>query len=532
MKATTKITEIAERFYITEPLLFVAFCSHQLVINNTIKTIRSGCRKIEYNEDFIERTSHKEVNEYLKLELIRLLLNHPYQRMKELKAMAYVSSQLCIGELYTFQIRIPKVEDIFPKNDPYFKRQSMDFYYSQFCKEGKHGDGLAPSNALETNSNNQESNGQNEMDFKSNNKQDDFQQKLDLIESNSDTLGDNSNDQESNGQNEIDFNSNNEPDDFQEKPAIIENNSNASETNSSDQESNGQNEMDFNLNNKSEDFQEKPPTIENNSSAVEDNSNSQEDQLKKGSGSNSGNTTEDFQMGEFALNKVMEQNAELWGEDIFFIEELNMKIMDCILYKSHGTISGNLIEVIKKQIEHKLDYKNILKSFRASLISSERVLTRMKPSRRYGFLNFGSKYSFSTHLLVAVDVSGSITKEEIELAFSIINRFFKYGIKTLEFFAFDTAIKGSKNNIKKPSKEFEVEGRGSTNFQCVFDYVISKPKFDGIIIITDGYAPLPDIYSIHPQKILWLFNNKNNYEKLSNNFKVVGKCAWVEEIIK
>ena len=447
MKATTKITEIAERFYITEPLLFVAFCSHQLIINNTIETIRSGCRKIEYNEDFIIRTPQKEVNEYLKLELIRLLLNHPYQRMKELRAMAYVSSQLCIGELYSFQIRIPRVEDIFPKNDAHFKRQSMDFYYSQFYKEGKHGDGLALANTLETNSDEQERNEQHEMDF----------------------------------------NRSNKPDDLQEKPPTIENNFNASETNINDQEEVKQNKASSNL----------------------------------------GNKTENLQMGDFTLDKVMEQNTALWEEDIFFTEEFNMKILDCILNKSHGTISGNLINVIKKQIEHKLDYKNILKSFRASMISSERVITRMKPNRRYGFLNFGSKYSFSTHLLIAVDVSGSISKNEIELAFSIINRFFKYGIKTLEFFAFDTEIKGSKNNIKKPSKEFEVQGRGGTNFQCVFNYVKSKPKFDGVIIITDGYAPLPDIYSIHPQKILWLFNNKNNYEKLSNNFKVVGKCAWV-----
>lgn len=385
MKAALKITEIIERYFIEEPLLFVAFCSHQLVVNNAIETIRSGSQKIEYNENFVTCISQKDLNEYMKLELIRILLNHPYQRMKDFKAMTYVSSQLCINELYSFQIPIPKVEDIFPENDNFFKRQSMDFYYSMFAKEGKGGNGLIPSKLTDSNQNQQ-----------------------------------------------------------------------------SNQEQ-------------------------------------------------------------------MEQNTELWGEDVLFIEDLNMKIMDCIMHQSHGSISNNLIEIIKEQIQHKLDYKNILKAFRSSLISSDRVLTRMKPNRRYGFLNMGSKYSFSTHLLIAVDTSGSISKKEIELAFTIINRFFKYGIKTIEFFAFDTEIKGSKFNIKKPSKEFEVKGRGGTNFQCVFDYAKSKPRFDGLIIITDGFAPLPNTYSFPLKKILWLFNNKKNYDELSNSFKTVGRCIWVDD---
>jgi len=74
-----------------------------------------------------------------------------------------------------------------------------------------------------------------------------------------------------------------------------------------------------------------------------------------------------------------------------------------------------------------------------------------------------------------------------------------------------------------------VKGRGGTDFQCVFDYAKTKQKIDGIIIITDGYASLPDIYLIPPKKILWLLNNKDNYEKMYSNFITVGRCAWVEQ---
>jgi len=50
----------------------------------------------------------------------------------------------------------------------------------------------------------------------------------------------------------------------------------------------------------------------------------------------------------------------------------------------------------------------VLRLFRRSVLSERRRLTHMKPSRRYDFLYFGSRYEFATRLLVAVDISGSM----------------------------------------------------------------------------------------------------------------------------
>ena len=49
----------------------------------------------------------------------------------------------------------------------------------------------------------------------------------------------------------------------------------------------------------------------------------------------------------------------------------------------------------------------------------------------------GSQFEPKTQLLVAVDVSGSIETEDLQNFFSIINRFFSYGVEAINVIAFD-----------------------------------------------------------------------------------------------
>ncbi|MCB1769353.1 MAG: hypothetical protein KDJ31_06585 [Candidatus Competibacteraceae bacterium] len=90
----------------------------------------------------------------------------------------------------------------------------------------------------------------------------------------------------------------------------------------------------------------------------------------------------------------------------------------------------------------RLDYRSVLRLFHRSILSRRRRLTRMKPSRRYGFQYMGSRYDFTTRLLVAVDVSSSMSNDDIRLGFSLVNRFFQYGIDSIDAIAFNTEVHG------------------------------------------------------------------------------------------
>lgn len=88
-----------------------------------------------------------------------------------------------------------------------------------------------------------------------------------------------------------------------------------------------------------------------------------------------------------------------------------------------SNISVNITE-LKQLLEAKINWKNVFAGFRASIISSIRKLTRMRPNRRTGFDNMGSIRRFNTKLLVAVDVSGSITTKSLQYFYGVINSAF------------------------------------------------------------------------------------------------------------
>ena len=82
MNEKERIKKITEYWFLTEPLLFSAFCSHSLLENSALKVpFRTGQRRIEYSPQILSALDEKQIEEYLKVEAIRILLKHPYQRL-------------------------------------------------------------------------------------------------------------------------------------------------------------------------------------------------------------------------------------------------------------------------------------------------------------------------------------------------------------------------------------------------------------------------------------------------------------------
>ncbi|MCP4146270.1 MAG: hypothetical protein GY757_00840, partial [bacterium] len=238
--------------------------------------------------------------------------------------------------------------------------------------------------------------------------------------------------------------------------------------------------------------------------------------------------TSDVPLEDYLDSRNGVENCENWGKNDYYENLINEKITEAHTSDNWGTLSGYLKELILATLKPKVDYRSILKSFRASVLSVSRRLTRMKPSRRYGFQYMGSKREFTTKLLFAVDVSGSISSKELQKGFSIVNRFFKYGIEQLDVITFDTEIKGEKLSLKRARREIKVEGRGGTSFQPLMDYIDAGREYDGLIIFTDGYAPVPRIPKNRRTRIVWLFNNESNYDYMKEELGKLGKVAFVK----
>ena len=198
------------------------------------------------------------------------------------------------------------------------------------------------------------------------------------------------------------------------------------------------------------------------------------------------------------LSELLDQWAEgaaLWAEDSLMESEINLLIRSVISgsAKGWGRLPGSFVELIKASLAPSLNIANLLKGFKKSILSQRRDLTRMRPSRRYGFEQMGSKYAYTTNVLVAVDVSGSVDSAMLSKMLGIINRIFKQGVENIDVIQFDTELKGPPCPIRRVINTFKVLGRGGTDFQPAADFYFAHPEYDGLIYITDGVAPDPQV---------------------------------------
>ena len=365
MTAIERIKKISEEWFLTEPLLFVAYCSHELCENSEISVpMRTGNRKIEISPQILDKTSDEMLEEYLKIEIFRILLKHPYQRQPPFaqKALLTMASNVTIADVYD----IPKE-----------------------IKDQMDGTEILVPKGLC----------------------------------------------------------------FEEYYSLLK-----------------------------------------------------EIPLPKTNGT---------------IPNLNAQISELWEEDDESCCAINDLIEVALANSTWGSIPGQMQSLIKAGLKVDMDYRKMLSAFKTSVISSKRYLTRMRPNRRFGFNAMGNRYKLATNLLIAIDVSGSVTDRSISFFLSVLNRFFKYGVEKVDVLQFDANIQGDIKPFKKACKAIEVVGRGGTSFQPAADYYCAHPEYDGLIFFTDGYAKPPVYKTKRPIDVLWVLCSKNAYKD---------NCRWIRKL--
>jgi len=417
MTVRERIQQETEQWFLTEPLFFTVYCTHRLKMNANMQcALRSGQGRIEYNPEIIEGVKDMELSAMLRVEMIRILLQHPYARQPlGCKPMVLqMASDMVISPAYHFGF----LDMTRPEQYGLPSGQHYEWYAKRLCEMGVHRDGDKPS---EGNS--------------CTNKQ------------------------------------------------------------------------------KGEDVSE--PSKEGNNQA--------QNIIQGSLGPEQGQSLEQ----RLAEDDGADYTA-LWEEDSF----QSRLITDIVQSTTQwGSIPGYMVELIKKAADGKIDYRNVLRMFRSSILSQKRRLTRMRPSRRFGFEQMGSRYDFVTRLLIAIDTSGSVGSEELGRYFRIITTFFKYGVQEIDVLMFDCTVQGKPiklDEAKKNKQEFKVKGRGGTNFQAPIDYVKEYPNYDGLIIITDGYAVTPEVPPHLSTKLLWVIDNENSYKQNYSSLRKTGRVCLMQ----
>ena len=405
-----RIKDITEAWFITDPVLIMGMLSHELKTNSAITSFRCGRGVIEYNPQYAGFLTKQQLEERLKAEVIRILLQHPYRGYSD-KGIAFIASNITLNEVYKFRELMHRVDDFWKGMGCHYRGENLEFYYRELKKLNFLPDTDGHADNADGNADNADNSG---------------------IEDKKD---------------------NNEK--------ICENPSN--------------------LRHLRANFSE------------------------------------------------MQEATELWEEDDFMAQKVREIIGWAQENQCWGTLPGTLIQTLIASLKPEIDYRKVLSAFRATVISSATMLTRFKPSRRYGFEYMGKKNDFTTNLLVAVDVSSSVSNSELQKFYSTINRFFKYGIKSIDVLQFDAEVKPSLLTLQKAKKDVKIYGRGGTNFQPVIDYFEkSKVRYDGLIIFTDGFAPTPKIRYRTACRTIWIYNKKENYETHNERLAKCGRSCWIK----
>lgn len=124
--------------------------------------------------------------------------------------------------------------------------------------------------------------------------------------------------------------------------------------------------------------------------------------------------------------------------------------------------------------------------------------------------NPGIKLRQQKHILFAIDTSGSVSNEELRECLGELYHLQKTGSE-ITIIQCDTTI----SDISKfdSRKDFEVHGRGGTDFQPVIDYYNERlHQYSCLMYFTDGEAPAPENAR---GNILWILSERSNMnEKL------------------
>ena len=419
MNIRETIQSIAENWFLCEPVFFDVLYRHQIVANEKMECpIRSGKGRVEYNPSLLKDFHQKTIEKKLGIEMIRILLKHPYERQPDgcRPEEQIAGSDMVIAPSYKIADLIQPAMYNLPDG------QNYEWYVKQLIqqrpeeKEDKNADGDGDSD------------------------------------------GNNQGEGQSNG--ESDGNSNNKED--------------------GDSNDNGQ-----------------------------------------GNGEGEGT----------ALSNDIPNNKEngytgLWEEDSMQMCEINEIILASMNW---GSVPGQMVEVIYQSTRGRVKYESILREFYASALSDNRRLTRSRPSRRFGFEQMGSFYKYMPKLIVALDCSGSVSSENLGIYLHILSQFFKYGIQGIDVITFDTIVNKEVTKLKKnKDKQIAIKGRGGTDFQPVVDYFCKHIDYDGMMIVTDGYAPVPQVPSFLKNKLLWIIDNKQCFESSRHRFSKTGRVCRIE----
>ena len=189
--------------------------------------------------------------------------------------------------------------------------------------------------------------------------------------------------------------------------------------------------------------------------------------------------------------------------------------------KGHGSIPGERkgrIDRSRRKPRPATDWKRHLRRYLGNELSDTTRRTRKRLSRRYPDAP-GKRHDRKSHVLVAIDTSGSVSMPEYREFFGQIASLSRHA--SFHVIECDARIQHEYDFAGQIPEV--LHGGGGTDFQPVVDYFNrNRRKYDSLIYFTDGYSEIPDDT---PRETLWVISSRGNHDR--RRYKVNGASVVI-----
>ena len=185
--------------------------------------------------------------------------------------------------------------------------------------------------------------------------------------------------------------------------------------------------------------------------------------------------------------------------------------------KGRGEVPGEIagrIEKIRKKPKPVADWKRYFRRYLGNEFTEFIRKSKKRESRRFPDAA-GNRHRRKSHILVAIDTSGSVSMPEYREFFGQI----KTLTATADFHVVECDARIQHEYDFKGRPNEVLHGGGGTDFQPVVDlFNQDRRKYDALVYFTDGYCDIP---KNTPKDTLWVISSEGD-QKDRNKYKVNG----------
>ena len=184
-----------------------------------------------------------------------------------------------------------------------------------------------------------------------------------------------------------------------------------------------------------------------------------------------------------------EQREQLNGQ---IKQALERAVKDCDNKNSWGSVGSDMRATLREMISNEIPWQSVLKQFCGMTRRADRASSIRRINRKYAGIHPGAFRDYKANIAVYLDQSGSVSDSDLDLLAGELGGLAKRVEFTL--FNFDTSVDEKSERALKKGRRVQLERTrcGGTDFRCVQEHANkNKGRFDGYLVLTDGYAPDP-----------------------------------------